>query len=358
MNFSFILLYITLNIIFAKRKLENEELSFYYNYKYYLDVNWISSLSYLEITFLHNSDSIKFIQLIPFKAEFKKNGNYIETNLTINGLNIKDSIIPQRGDLILTKDKLIIYISKDIQTLKNGVIIGNSIYTGAINFVPENYPATITFYVDCHTRLLYNDLGNYDTLYFGETLSGYKNIEIELQSRYPIYYTPPKIGLAASSLTKAEDVKVLFNCEFSSPYYYFKCKLVSYEKVQWKSFMLLEIIPGCKNGLLISNSIFYILNENDTFNENGTLIKYKSQVNPTVTVYNEPKKKKKKMAAWKIIVIIISILIFIFIICCFCGGIPCPGGSYGSGTGGGGGNNKKVIIGFVAVKSTTVVTKS
>ena len=226
MNFSFILLYITFNIIFGKRKLENEELSFYYNYKYYLDVNWISSLSNLDITFLHNSDSIKFIQLIPFKAEFKKNGNYIETNLTINRLNIKDSIIPQRGDLILTQGKLIIYISKDIQTLKNGVIIGNSIYTGAINFVPENYPATITFYVDCHTRLLYNDLGNYDTLYFGETLSGYKNIEIELQSRYPIYYTPPKIGLAASSLTKAEDVKVLFNCEFSSPYYYFKCKFM------------------------------------------------------------------------------------------------------------------------------------
>ena len=63
MNFIFILLYIIFNIIFGKRKLENEELSFYYNYKYYLDVNWISSLSNLDITFLHNSDSIKFIQL-------------------------------------------------------------------------------------------------------------------------------------------------------------------------------------------------------------------------------------------------------------------------------------------------------
>ena len=122
--------------------------------------------------------------------------------------------------------------------------------------------------------------------------------------------------------------------------------------------MLLEIIPVCKNGLLISNSIFYILKENDTFNENGILIKYKIPENPSVTVYNEPKKKKKKMAAWKIIVIIIPILILIFIISCYCCGIECSRGSAGSSTGGGGGNNKRVIIGFVAVKSTTVVTKS
>ena len=122
--------------------------------------------------------------------------------------------------------------------------------------------------------------------------------------------------------------------------------------------MLLEITPGCKNGLLISNSIFYILNKNDTFDENGTLIKYKIPENPSVTVYNEPKKKKKKMPAWKIIVIIIPILILIFIISCYCCGIECSRGSAGSSTGGGGGNNKRVIIGFVAVKSTTVVTKS
>lgn len=355
MNLSFILLYITFSILFGKIKLENEEISLYYNYKYYLETNWISKLSYLYIDFLHNSDSIKFMQLFPFEAKFKKNENYIETNLTINELNINDNIIPKKGDLILTKDKLIIYTSEDIQPLKNGVIIGNYRYIVLIYFFPTNHPAIITFKVDCRTRLLYNDLGNYDTLYFGETLSGYKNIEIDLKSRYPIYYTPPKIGLAASSYTKAEDVEELFNCEFSSLYYYFKCKLISYEKAQGKTFMLLEIIPGCPYGLLISNSNFYILNENDTFDENGTLIKYKIPKDPTITVYNEKneKKKKKKMATWKIIAIILHILIFISVIICYCAG-PESGG----GGGGGGGDNKKVIIGVVAIKSTTVITKS
>jgi len=217
-----------------------------------------------------------------------KNGNYIETNLTINNLNIEQNITPKRGDLILTENKLIIYYSKNIEPLKNGIIIGNCYGSGAIYYFPQKQDKTITFNVDCHSYLSYNDLGNYKTLYFGETLSGYKNVNIELHSNKLLYSTPI-IGLSLDNPSKSKNVELLFECEDVYLAYFVKCQLISFKQKQGKYFKLFEVIPGCRNGILLSNSVFYILNENDKFNENGTLIRYQKSHNDTYT----PVQKKK-----------------------------------------------------------------
>ena len=133
----------------------------------------------------------------------------------------------------------------------------------------------------------------------GETNSGFNNLNISLSSKRD-YYNIPDVVLGNSECKFYHHV---FKCKYAR-YSYFVCNIFNYDKLKGKSYSLYELVPGCEKGGPISTPSIYILNENDTFDNNGNLIKYNQNDEIINTNYTTNRESEKKTSyAWLYVII-------------------------------------------------------